>query len=121
MSTSSNVGLPIRDRDRDRLSDRDNSIIGKAYQLVGVSGSAAVRAHFGTTAVASAGTAHAYPKALSRTTSVIRELLAIIGRLVCAGAGRWTANGMSLWPAASRRQGDQAMVVRAISVALQGT
>ena len=86
VSTSSNPGPPTRDRDRDRLSDHDRSIIGQAHQLVGVSGPAAVRAYFGTTAVSYADTAHAYAEALSQATRVIGELLAIIDRLADGGA-----------------------------------
>jgi hypothetical protein len=70
VSTSSNVGH-TRDRDRDRLSDHDKSIIGQAHQLVGVSGPAAVRAYFGATAISYASTAHAYAEALSQATRVI--------------------------------------------------
>jgi hypothetical protein len=87
VSTSSNVGPPARGKDRDRLSDRDKSIIGQAHQLVGLSGPAAVRAYFGTTAVSYADTAHAYAEALSQATRVIGALLAIIERLADGGAG----------------------------------
>jgi hypothetical protein len=86
VSTSSNVRRPTRDRDRDRLSDHDKSIIGQAHQLVGVSGPAAVRACFATTAVSYADTAHACAEALSQATRVIGELLAIIDRLADGGA-----------------------------------
>ena len=63
MSTSSNAGAPARDRDRDRLSDHDKSIIGQAHQLVGVPGPA-VDACFGSIAVSYDDTAHAYAEAL---------------------------------------------------------
>jgi hypothetical protein len=86
MSTSSSTGPPARDRDR--LSDHDKSIIGRASQLAGVSGPAAVRAYFGSTIVSGTDTAHAYAEALSQASSVIGELLAIIERLTeAAGAG----------------------------------
>lgn len=71
VSTSSNLGSPSRDRDRDRLSDHDKNIIGQAHQLVGVSGPAAVHAYFGATAISYASTAHAYAEALSQATRVI--------------------------------------------------
>ena len=87
VSTSSNVGPPTRDRDRDRLSDHDKSIIGQARQLAGVqSGPAVVRAYFGTAAVSYRDTAHAYAEAFSQATGVIGELLAIIDRLADGGA-----------------------------------
>ena len=71
MSTSSNLGPPARDRDRDRLSDHDKSIVGQAHELVGVPGPAAVRTYFGATAISYASTAHAYAEALSQATRVI--------------------------------------------------
>ena len=83
MSTSSNAGPPARDRDQ--LSDRDQSIIGQAHQLLGVSGPAAVPAYFGTIAVSYADTAHDYAEALSQATWVIGELLAIIERFADGG------------------------------------
>jgi hypothetical protein len=85
VSASSNPRPPARDRDR--LSDRDKSIIGQAHQLVGVAGAAAVPAYFGTTAVSCAGTAHEYAEALSQATWVIGELLAIIERFADGGTG----------------------------------
>ena len=85
MSASSSAGPPARDRDR--LSDHDQNIIGQARQLAGVSsGPAVVRAYFGTAAVSYRDTAHAYAEALSQATRVIGELLAIIGRLAEGGA-----------------------------------
>lgn len=77
-------GVPPAD-DGDRLSDDDMSIIEQARQIARVSGPAVVRAHFGTTAVSYADTAHAYANALSRASWVIGELLAIIERLADAG------------------------------------
>jgi hypothetical protein len=71
--------------DGDRLSGADVGIIDLARQIARVSGPAVVRAHFGTTAVSYADTAHAYANALSRATWVIEELLAIIERLADAG------------------------------------
>jgi len=71
VSTSSKAGAPAGDRDR--LSDHDKSIIGQAHQLIRVSGPAAVRAYFGTNAVSSADSAHAYAEALGQATWVIRE------------------------------------------------
>ena len=85
MSTSSNAGPPARGRDR--LSDRDKSIIGRANRLVGVSGPSAVRAYFGTTAASNADATHACAEALSQATWIIGELLVIIERLADAGAG----------------------------------
>lgn len=82
MSKSSNAGPPARDPLQ--LSDHDQSIIGQARQLAGLSGPAAVRAYFGTTAVSYAKTAHAYAEALGQATWVIGELLAIIERLADA-------------------------------------
>jgi len=73
-----------------KLSCHDESIIAQAHHLVDVSGPAAVRAYFGTDAVSSADSAHAYAEALSQATWVIGELLAIIERLADAEAG---ANG----------------------------
>lgn len=73
--------------DGDRLNGDDKSIIDQARQIARVSGPAVVRAHFGTTAVSDADTAHAYANALSRATWVIGELLAIIERLADAGPG----------------------------------
>lgn len=77
---SSNAEPP----DRDRLSDHDKSIIERAHHVAGVSGPASVRAYFGTTAVSSSDTAHAYAEALSQAVWVIGELLAIIERLADA-------------------------------------
>ena len=82
MSTSSGVGPSAPDLLR--LSDHDESIPGQALYLAKLSGPAAVRAYFGTTAVSYADTAHAYAEALSQATRVIGELLAIIERF--AGA-----------------------------------
>ena len=110
MSTSSNVRPPARDRDRVRLSDHDKSIIGQARQLVGVSGPAAVRAYFGTTAVSYADTAHAYAAALSQATRVIDELLAIIDRLADGGAEPGEPLARS-----QPESGGQAEVIRASS------
>ena len=87
MNTSFNGGPPSRGLDR--LSDHDKSIIGQARQLAGMSGPAAVRACFGTTAVSYRDTAHAYAEALSQATSAIGELLAIIERLAGAGPEAW--------------------------------
>ena len=70
-----------------RLSDHDESIIAQAHHLVDVSGPAAVRAYFGTDAVSSADSAHAYAEALSQATWIIGELLAIIERPADAKAG----------------------------------
>ena len=83
VNTSPGAGPPVRGPDR--LSDHDKSIIGQARQLAGMSGPAAVRARYGTTAVSYRDTAHAYAEALSQATSAIGELLAIIERL--AGVG----------------------------------
>ena len=83
VSTSFSGGPPIRGPGR--LSDHDKNIIGQARQLAGMSGPAAVRAYFGTTAVSYRDTAHAYAEALSQATSAIGELLAIIERLADAG------------------------------------
>ena len=87
VSASSDLRPPTRDRDRDRLSDHDKSIIGQAHQLAGVSGPATVRACSGATAISYADSAHAYAKALSQATRVIGELLAVIDRLADGGAG----------------------------------
>jgi hypothetical protein len=116
VSTSSNLGPPARDRDRDRLSDHDKSIIGQAHQLVGVSGPAAVRAYFGTTAVSYARTAHAYAEALSHATRVIGELLAIIDRLADGGAGvTMDSEWDELLARSQPESGGQAEVIRASS------
>jgi hypothetical protein len=114
VSTSSNLGPPARDRDR--LSDHDKSIIGQAHQLVGVSGPAAVRAYFGTTAVSYARTAHAYAEALSQATRVIGELLAIIDRLADGGAGVTVDSEWDeLLTRSQPESGGQAEVIRASS------
>jgi hypothetical protein len=85
VSTSPNAGPPSPDRDDDRdsgrLSDHDETVIEQARQLAGLSGPAAVRARYGTAAVSYASTAHAYAEVFSQATTVMGELLAIIGRL----------------------------------------
>jgi hypothetical protein len=81
VSTSPNDGPPSCDRDRSRLSDHDETVIEQARQLAGLSGPAAVRARYGTAAVSYASTAHAYAEVFSQATTVLGELLAIIGRL----------------------------------------
>ena len=83
MSTSSSAGPPAGNHDR--LSDHDKNIIGRAHHLAGLSGPAAVRAYFGTTAISYRDTALAYAEALSQATWVIGEMLAIIERLADAG------------------------------------
>jgi hypothetical protein len=83
VNTSSSAGPSVRGPDR--LSDHDKRIIGQARQLAGMSGPAAVRACYGTTAVSYRDTAHAYAGALSQAAGATGELLAIIGRP--AGAG----------------------------------
>jgi len=93
VSTSSNAGPPACGRDRDRLSGRDQSIIGQAYQLVGVSGAAAVRAYSDATAVSYADTTDVYAEAPSQATRVIGELLAIIERLADGAAGTTVPSG----------------------------
>lgn len=109
VSTSSNLGSPSRDRDRDRLSDHDKSIIGQAHQLVGVSGPAAVRAYFGTTAVS-------YAEAVSQATRVIGELLAIIDRLADGGVAATMDSERDEPRAPSQPEsGGQAEVIRANS------
>ena len=116
VSTSSNLGSPSRDRDRDRLSDHDKSIIGQAHELVGVSGPAAVRAYFGTTAVSYADTAHAYAEAVSQATRVIGELLAIIDRLADGGVAATMDSERDEPRAPSQPEsGGQAEVIRASS------
>ena len=57
MSAASGAEPPVRDRDR--LSDHHKSLIGQAHHLAGLSGAAAVRARFGTTAVSYRATTHA--------------------------------------------------------------
>src|ERR1700751_781811 len=115
VSASSSAGPPARDRDR--LSDHDQNIIGQARQLAGVSsGPAVVRAYFGTAAVSYRDTAHAYAEALRQATRVIGELLAIIGRIADGGAA---VTMDSEWhePLARRQpeSGGQAEVIRASS------
>jgi hypothetical protein len=83
MNASSSAGPPVCGLDR--FSDHDTRITGQARQLVGMSGPAAVRACYGTTAVSYRDTAHAYAGALSQAAGAIGELLAIIGRLADAG------------------------------------
>jgi len=46
VSTAANAGLPSRGR----LGDQDKDVIGRARQLAGLSGPAAVRARYGTAA-----------------------------------------------------------------------
>jgi hypothetical protein len=112
VSTSSSAGPPARDRDR--LSDHDKSIIGRANQLAGMSGPAAVRASLGTTIVSSTDTAHACAEALSRATWVIEELLAIIKRLAEAGADVTLDSEWDESPAhAGPESGGQVRVTRA--------
>jgi hypothetical protein len=83
VSTSSGAGAPARGPDR--LTDHDTTIIGRARQIAGMSGAAAVRACYGTAAVSYADTARAYAKALDQATWVTGELLAIIERLADGG------------------------------------
>ena len=84
MNTSSSAGPPVRGLDQ--LSDHDKGIIGQARQLAGMSGPAAVRACYGTTAVSYRDTAQAYAGALSQATWAIGELLAITRRPAGAGS-----------------------------------
>jgi len=83
MNASSSAGPPVCGLDR--FSDHDKRILGRARQLPGMSGPAAVRACYGTTAVSYRNTAHAYAGALIQAAWAIGELLAIIGRLADAG------------------------------------
>ena len=97
MSTSPSTGPPSRDQDGCRLSDHDTAVIEQARQLAGLSGPAAVRARYGTTAVSYVSTAHAYAEAVVQSTAVIAELLDIIGRLagVAADDGRPAGSAIS--------------------------
>jgi len=81
VNAPSSDGLPSRDQDGYQLSDHDTTVIEQARQLAGLSGPAAVRARYGTTAVSYASTAHAYAEVFGQATAVIGELLDIIGRL----------------------------------------
>ena len=83
MNASSSAGPPVCGLDR--FSDHDKRILGRARQLPGMSGPAAVRACYRTTAVSYRDTAHAYARALSQAAWAIGGLLAIIGRLADAG------------------------------------
>jgi hypothetical protein len=82
VSTPPNAGLPARGR----LGDHDKGVIGRARQLAALSGPAAVRARYGTTAVSYANTAHAYAEVFSQAREVIGELLAVIERLAGTAA-----------------------------------
>jgi hypothetical protein len=114
VSTPSDVGPPSRDRDRDRLSDHDKSIIGQAHQLLGVSGPVAVRACFDTTAVSYADSVHACAEAVSQASGVIGELLAIIERLADGRAEEIMASECDEPLARSQpRSGNPAEVTRA--------
>jgi hypothetical protein len=82
VNTSPSAGLPPPcDQDGCPLSGHDVTVIEQARQLAGLSGPAAVRARYGTTAVSYASTAHAYAEVFGQATAVIGELLDIIGRL----------------------------------------
>ena len=87
MNASSSAGPPVCGLDR--FSDHDKRILGRARQLAGMPGPAAVRGCYGTTAVSYRDTAHAYAGALSQAAWAIGELLAIIGRLADAGPEAW--------------------------------
>lgn len=87
MSTSPNAGPPCCGR----LGDHDQGVIGRARHLAGLSGPAAVRARYGTTAVSYASTAHAYAEVFCQARGVIGDLLAIIERLAGTGAALTTA------------------------------
>ena len=83
MNASSSAGSPVCGLDR--FSDHDKRILGRARQLPGMPGPAAVRACCRTTAVSYRDTAHAYAGALSQAAWAIGEPLAIIGRHADAG------------------------------------
>jgi hypothetical protein len=87
VSTPPNAGPPPCGR----LGDHDKCVIGRGRQLAGLSGPAAVRARYGTTAVSYASTAHAYAEVFSQAREVIGDLLAIIERLAGTGACLTTA------------------------------
>jgi hypothetical protein len=111
VSTPSSAGSAASDRDR--FSDHDKTIIEQAQHLAEVTGSAAVRAYFGTTTVSYADAAHAYAEALGRATWVIGELLAIVERLADAGVGVPTDREWDEPLARSQsRSGAQAGVIR---------
>jgi hypothetical protein len=117
VSASSGAGPPARDPYR--FTDHDQAIIGRAHQIAGTSGAAAVRACFGTAAVSYADTARAYAKALDQATWVIGELLAIIGRLA-DGAGATMDSERDEPPARCQPEsGRQAEVIRASSASVR--
>lgn len=120
MSAPSGAGPPARDPYR--LTDHDETIIGRAHQIAGMSGAAAVRACFGTAAVSDADTARAYAKALDQATWVIGELLAIIGRLADVGAGVNADSEEEPPTSCQPESGRQAEVIRASSASVpEGT
>jgi hypothetical protein len=121
VSAPSGAGPPARDPYR--LTDHDETIIGRAHQIAGMSGAAAVRACFGTAAVSYADTARAYAKALDQATWVIGELLAIIGRLADGGAGVNADSQRDEPPTRCQPEsGRQAEVIRASSASVpEGT
>jgi hypothetical protein len=91
MSKSSGAGPAAGDLNR--LTDDEKVILGRARQIAGMPGTAAVRACYGTTAVSDADTARAYAKALDDGTWVTGELIAIIERLADGGAAVTTESG----------------------------
>jgi hypothetical protein len=121
VSAPSGAGPPARDPYR--LTDHDETIIGRAHQIAGMSGAAAVRACFGTAAVSYADTARAYATALDQATWVIGELLAIIGRLADGGAGVNADSQRDEPPTRCQPEsGRQAEVIRASSASVpEGT
>ena len=69
VNTSPSAGSPpSRDQGGCRLSDHDTTVIEQARQLAGLSGPAAVRARYGTTAVSYASTAYAYAEVFGQAT-----------------------------------------------------
>ena len=97
-TSSPSAGPPSPDQDGCRLSDHDTTVIEQARQLAGLSGPAAVRARYGTTAVSYASTAHAYADVFGQATAVIGELLDIIGRLADVAADVEQPAGSAISP-----------------------
>jgi hypothetical protein len=83
VSTSPDAGPPSCGR----LGGHDQGVIAQGRRLAGLSGPAAVRARYGTTAVSYVDTAHAYAEVFSQARKVIADLLAIIERLAGTGEG----------------------------------